>query len=82
MLALDGCYSFFHSVDGASFGHAHLGAVDEWRDIERIGIAIANESLRYRFENDCFEDPTGESWVTAHKPVYEDLFCPSQCKRP
>ena len=32
------------AIDGPSFRHAHLGAVDKERDIGRIGIAVADEA--------------------------------------
>jgi hypothetical protein len=36
------------AVDGASFGDAHLGAVDQGRDVGRISVAVANETSRAR----------------------------------
>jgi hypothetical protein len=32
------------AVDGASFGDAHLGAVDQGRDVGGIGISISDEA--------------------------------------
>ena len=34
------------AVDGAGFGDAHLGAVDQGRDVGRIGVAVADEAAR------------------------------------
>ena len=46
-------------IDGTSFGHAHLGVVeDQGRDIARMGIAVANEATALGGLVDCsFEDP-------------------------
>ena len=33
------------AIDGPGFGDAHFGAADKRRDVGRIGIAIADESL-------------------------------------
>jgi hypothetical protein len=35
------------AVDGTGFGHAHLGAVNEWRDIGGIRVAIPDESFAF-----------------------------------
>jgi hypothetical protein len=40
-------------VDRPGFGHAHLGAVDQGRDIGRIGIAIAEKSATRPRLEDC-----------------------------
>ena len=32
------------AVDGAGFGDAHLGAVDQGRDVGGIGVAVADEA--------------------------------------
>jgi hypothetical protein len=34
------------AIDSPSFGYTHFGAVDQWRDVGRIGVTIAHESLR------------------------------------
>jgi hypothetical protein len=36
------------TVDGSRFGDTHLGAVDQRRDVGRIGIAVADEAARAR----------------------------------
>jgi len=33
------------AVDSSSFGHAHLGTVNQGRDVGRIGIPVADEAL-------------------------------------
>src|SRR5208282_804989 len=45
------------AVDGSCLGHAHLGPANKRRDIGRIGVAVADEVLRFRFVDGCFEDP-------------------------
>jgi len=47
------------AVDGAGFGHAHLGVVeDQGRDVARMGVPIANETTALRGLVDCgFEHP-------------------------
>jgi hypothetical protein len=32
--------------------------MDEERDIRRVGIAISDEGLGFRFENSCLKEPT------------------------
>ena len=42
------------AIDGASFGHAHLGVVeDEGRDVSRMGIAVPNEAAAFGCFKDC-----------------------------
>jgi hypothetical protein len=46
------------AVDGTSLGDAHLGAVDQGRDVGRISVPIADEAARTgRFVNGRLEDP-------------------------
>jgi hypothetical protein len=33
------------AVDSASFGHPHLSATDKRRGIQRIGVAVADETF-------------------------------------
>ena len=47
------------AVDGASLGDAHLGAVDQGRDVGRIGITVADEAARtWRLEDCRSKHPT------------------------
>src|SRR6202035_5322343 len=41
------------TVDGTSFGHAHFGTVNQGRNVRRIGITIANESLAITGLKNC-----------------------------
>src|SRR6266446_6411487 len=34
------------AIDGPRFCHTHLGPANQWRDIGRIGVAVADETLR------------------------------------
>jgi hypothetical protein len=47
------------AVDGASFGHAHLGVVeDEGGDVAGMGVAVADEATAFgRLVDGGFEDP-------------------------
>ena len=52
------------AVDGPRFGYTHFGAMDEERDVGRIGIAIANKTLAIAGLADCrFKHPSCYSWV-------------------
>jgi hypothetical protein len=58
------------AVDGTSFGHAHLSATDQGRNVRGIGIAIANEAARARgLVGSRFENPVARTWITelAHR---------------
>jgi hypothetical protein len=47
------------AIDGASFGDAHFGAVDQGRDVGGIGVSVAYEAARARgFVDGCSEHPT------------------------
>jgi len=53
------------TVDRAGFGDAHLGAVDQGRDVGRIGVPIADEPARAgRFVDGRPEDPTADGRIT------------------
>ena len=47
------------AIDGAGFGHAHLGMVEnQGRDIARVSVAVAHEASAFgRFENCRLEHP-------------------------
>jgi hypothetical protein len=46
------------TVDGASFGDAHLGAVDQGRDVGGIGVSVADEAAGAgRFVDGSLKDP-------------------------
>src|SRR5712692_9757221 len=45
-------------VDGAGLGNAHLGAVDQGRDVGGIGVPVTDETFRARgLVNGRLEDP-------------------------
>ena len=53
------------AVDGAGLGDAHLGAVDQGRDVGGIGVAVADEAFRTaRFVNGRLEDPAAKGRIT------------------
>ena len=47
------------AIDGAGFGHAHLGMVEnQWRDIARMSVAVAHEATALgRFIDRGLKDP-------------------------
>jgi hypothetical protein len=47
------------AIDGASFGHAHLGVVeDQRRDIAGMSVAVTDKATAFRcFKDGSFEDP-------------------------
>ena len=52
------------AIDGPSFGHAHLGAANQRRDVRRIGVAVPDEAAGAAgFVNGCSEDPPARRWV-------------------
>jgi len=54
------------SVNSPSFGDTHFGAPHHGRNVRRIGIAVADKTFRAKpFIDDCFKNPTIESWITA-----------------
>ena len=53
------------AVDGPGFGDAHLGAVDQGRDVGRVGVTVADEAFRGGFVEDGGpKDPTIRGRVT------------------
>jgi hypothetical protein len=51
-------------VDGPGLGHPHLGPADDGRDIGRIGIPIAHETLGLgRLVDGGLEDPAPHGWI-------------------
>src|SRR5690348_9200441 len=47
------------TIDRPGFRHAHLGSVDQRRDVGGICIAVTHESADIPLlESDCLEDPT------------------------
>jgi hypothetical protein len=47
------------SIDGTSFSDAHFSAANQRGYVRRVGVAVANESLRtWRFIHNGLEDPT------------------------
>jgi hypothetical protein len=49
----------------ASFRDTHLGTINEWRDVRRIGVAIAHKPFARRgFVDRCFERPSVYRCVT------------------
>jgi hypothetical protein len=52
------------AVDGTGFGDAHLGAVDQGRDVGGIGVPVADEATRLaRLVDGRLEDPTATGRV-------------------
>jgi hypothetical protein len=52
------------AVNGASLGHAHLGASNERRNVRRIGIAVTNKPFRTRaLIHSGFENPASEAGI-------------------
>jgi hypothetical protein len=52
------------TVDSAGLGNAHLGAVDQGRDVRGISVAIADKAVRTeRFVDRRFENPTAKTRV-------------------
>jgi hypothetical protein len=52
------------AIDGAGFGHAHLGPADKRRDVRRISVTEADESARpRRLVDSRLEDPASGSRI-------------------
>jgi hypothetical protein len=61
-------------VDRPGLGHAHLGAMDQGRDIEGIGIGIAvadEPSTCPRFENRSSGKDVSGDWIAVGHPIRE-----------
>jgi hypothetical protein len=53
------------AVDGAGFGDAHLGAVDQRRNVGGGGVPVTDEAARTgRLVDGCLENPPVERGIT------------------
>lgn len=51
------------AIHRARFSHAHLGPVDQERNVRWIGVTITNELVVFRPGYRCLEDPAALLWV-------------------
>jgi hypothetical protein len=65
------------TIDGAGFGHAHLGMVeDQRRNIARMSVAVAHEATALgRFIDRGFEDPEVPCGTTQRKHWFSLNSC-------